>query len=312
MSTVRAFGAEKVELEEFEQCMEGYLMVNTKNAIATLGFNTCYFALPQLVKALVLFYGGLLVQTDGPNHISGGRLVSFILYLETLSTSFNSLGSIFASLTRAVGAADKVYELMHRKPRTQEPSTRDQERFDRLESNPGILGFRNRKVSEMKARGLTPSSCTGQVSLHNVEMRYPVRPQRVVLNDMDLDIQPGTIVALVGHSGSGKSSIVSLIQHLYEPTKGSVTIDNNSVHELNPDWLAQQVAVVSQEPTLFARSVKQNIMYGLEGTDQEPTMDEIREAARLANAADFIEVRLIVCRIHMHIHACVWCVVVYA
>jgi len=289
MATVRAFGAEKVELEEFEKCMENYLMLNTKNAIATLGFNTCYFALPQLVKALVLFYGGLLVQSSGPDHITGGELVSFILYLETLSGSFNSLGSIFASLTRAVGAADKVYELMHRKPRLTAPSTLDQERFASLEERPGMLGFRNRKVWEQKARGLSPASCDGAIFLDNVEMRYPVRPQRVVLDEMSLQISSGSIVALVGHSGSGKSSVVSLIQHLYEPTNGEVLIDGKNVNELNPDWLAQYVSVVSQEPTLFARTVKQNIIYGLEGTDKEPSQEEVEEAARLANAAEFIE-----------------------
>lgn len=290
MATVRAFGAEKAELDEFEKCMESYLMLNTKNAVATLGFNTCFFAMPQLVKALVLFYGGLLVQSSGPNHISGGDLISFILYLESLSTSFNSLGYIFASMTRAVGAADKVYELMHRKPRLAPPSTFDEATIQELEKDAGMLGFRNRKVSTMKAGGLKPETCSGEVSLTNVEMRYPVRPQRVVLENMNLSIEPGSIVALVGHSGSGKSSVVSLIQHLYEPNHGEISIDGTSVSELNPDWLAQNVSVVSQEPTLFARSVKQNIIYGLEGTPKEPTQEEVEEAARLANAAEFIEV----------------------
>jgi ATP-binding cassette subfamily B (MDR/TAP) protein 9 len=108
MATVRAFGSETVELNEFENCMEKYLRLNAKAAVATMGYSTLVGALPQLVNALVLFYGGLLVQTDGPGHISGGQLVSFILYLSSLSEAFNSLGGIYASLVRLAGAADKV------------------------------------------------------------------------------------------------------------------------------------------------------------------------------------------------------------
>ena len=83
-------------------------MENGKAAIATMGYSTLVGALPQLVNALVLFYGGLLVQTDGPGHISGGQLVSFILYLSSLTEAFNNLGGIYASLVRLAGAADKV------------------------------------------------------------------------------------------------------------------------------------------------------------------------------------------------------------
>ena len=108
MATVRAFGAENVELDEFEECMEKYLKMNAKSALATLGYATCVGALPQLVNALVLFYGGLMVQSDGPHHLTGGELVSFILYLSSLSEAFNSLGGIYASLVRLAGAADKV------------------------------------------------------------------------------------------------------------------------------------------------------------------------------------------------------------
>jgi len=106
-----------------------------------------------------------------------------------------------------------------------------------------------------------------------------------------MDVPPGSVVALVGSSGGGKSSVMSLIQHLYEPSAGRVMLGGHEVSELSPTWLSQHVSIVSQEPTLFGRSVKRNIMYGLEGTDREPTDDEIKEAARLANASSFIEVR---------------------
>ena len=91
MPTVRAFGAESVELSEFERSMQDFLRLNMKSAVATLGYTTCLNSLPELVKALVLFYGGLLVQSTGKGRISGGDLISFILYLSALSGAFNSL-----------------------------------------------------------------------------------------------------------------------------------------------------------------------------------------------------------------------------
>jgi len=120
-------------------------------------------------------------------------------------------------------------------------------------------------------------------------MYYPARPQRRILNGLSLKVEPGSVVALVGSSGGGKSSVMSLIQHLYEPSAGKVLFDGIDVHELSPAFLSRHVSIVSQEPTLFARSIKRNIMYGLEGTDAEPTDEEILEAAKLANADDFIQ-----------------------
>ena len=95
-------------------------------------------------------------------------------------------------------------------------------------------------------------------------------------------------MALVGPSGGGKSSVISLIQHLYDAQSGRITIDGRDVHELSPAWLSRNVACVSQEPTLYARSVRRNIMYGLEGTDFEPTEEDIKDAAVKANAHGFI------------------------
>ena len=82
---------------------------------------------------------------------------------------------------------------------------------------------------------------------------------------------------------------MSLIQHLYEQSEGQVLFDDNQVHDLSPYWLSRQVSIVSQEPTLFARSIRRSIMYGLEGTPEEPSQQEIEEAARLANADSFIQ-----------------------
>ena len=289
MATVRAFGAEAVELRDFELSMDNYLTLNAKTATATLLYSSCVQALPELMKALVLFYGGLLVQTDGANHISGGQLVSFILYLTSLSEAFNSLGGIFASLTRAVGAADKVFELIHREPRLKKPSQHPDDLDIQDEHQERMIDTRGERTAEYRKRGLSPRTCEGSIVFRNVRMEYPARPQLNVLDDITFSIPAGSVVALVGSSGSGKSSVISLIQHLYDVTSGEVLLDGIRVHEFCPDWLYRHVSVVSQEPTLFARSIKRNIIYGLEGTDDEPSNEEIVRAAELANAASFIE-----------------------
>lgn len=282
MATVRAFDAGESELIEFEASLKKYLSLNVRSAIAYFGYATCVTSLPNLVTAVVLFYGGLLVRNGA---MTSGQLVSFLLYLQSLSDAFGSIGYIFSSLTQAVGAADKVFELMHRQPKLTPPSVNSETNI--IPRRSSIIAVS--KTTQQRMEGFRPDECRGAIKLDNVTLCYPARPQRQVLNKLSLEVPPGSVVALVGPSGSGKSSVMSLVQHLYEPSEGLVTIDGISVHELSPQWLSRQVSVVSQEPTLFARSVRKNIMYGLEGTDDEPTMEDIQLAARLANAHEFIE-----------------------
>lgn len=279
MRTVRAFGAEKSELQNYEKCMEKYSSLNKKSALAYLGYATAVTSLPYLSIALILFYGGLLIQSNSNDHISKGQLVSFLLYLQSLAEAFTSIGYIFASLTQAVGASDKVFELMHRKPRITPPSPLPE----------GNVGSREECDSSNHYQGVMPAGCKGEVLLRDVDLFYPARPQRKVLDHMNLIAPPGHVVALVGPSGGGKSSIISLIQHLYEPSSGCVMIDGIDVHNINKSWLSRCVSVVSQEPTLFGRSISKNIIYGLEGSTSEPSDEEVKRAACLANASSFIE-----------------------
>jgi len=295
MTTVRAFGAETSELREFASHCERYLALNLKSAIAYWGYAGCVTSLPQLVIAVVLFYGGLLVRSNGPDHITAGQLVTFLLYLTSLSDAFNSIGSIFASLTQAVGAADKVFELIHRKPMVKEPSAnairdRQNEASDEIfDENLSRHGIRPKGILRHRRRGLHPPRCDGNITIDNVDMFYPARPKRKILSGLSLQAPPGRVVALVGPSGGGKSSIISLLQHLYEPSRGEVKIDNNLISDLSYEWLSENTSIVSQEPTLFARSIYRNIIFGLEGTRNEPSMEEVHEAAKLANAHSFIE-----------------------
>lgn len=292
MPTVRAFGAESAELFEFEKSMKDYLNLNFRSAAATLGYTTCLNGLPELVKAMVLFYGGLMVQSKGSGHISGGDLIGFILYLSALSSAFNSLGGIYAMLVRAAGAADKVFELLHREPRVPTPRDSEETRLEVVTHNQGstrILGIDTKKVTEHRARGLHPVTCSGSIIFRDCYSRYPARPERLVLAGLNLTIPAGSVTALVGQSGSGKSSIIKLLQKLYFPDSGDILIDQNSVSDLSLDWLSRNLSVVQQEPTLFGRTIKKNIIYGLEGSGDEPSQEDVEEASRLANALSFIE-----------------------
>jgi len=233
-----------------------------------------------------------------------GGLVSFLLYLQSLSNEFAAIGYVFGNITQAMGAADKIFELMNRKPKIQPPSSTPiqtqtdaqapsevaaatRQGHEVLEA--GVLGVKATKTHRQRTTGLRPQQARGEIVLDNVEMFYPSRPQRRILNGISLKIPAGSTVAFVGKSGGGKSSIMGLLQNLYQHSAGKVLFDGIEVHEISPDFLSRSISVVSQEPTLFARSIKKNIIYGLEGTDMEPTDEEIVLAAKLANADSFIQ-----------------------
>ena len=118
--------------------------------------------------------------------------------------------------------------------------------------------------------------------------RYALRPEKVILKGLSLHAAPGEVVALCGPSGGGKSSVVALLERFYVPEAGQVLLDDMPIGTLDPRYFHQKLALVGQEPTLFARSLHDNICYGLlDGSDQ-PHADEVVRAASLANAHDFI------------------------
>ena len=126
-----------------------------------------------------------------------------------------------------------------------------------------------------------------------MSFRYPSRPDIVVVKDLSVRFPAGKTAAIVGASGSGKSTIISLVERFYDPTSGVVKLDGRDIRELNVKWLRSQIGLVSQEPTLFATTIRQNIAYGLIGTKHEYASDDekfalIQEACRKANADGFI------------------------
>lgn len=141
--------------------------------------------------------------------------------------------------------------------------------------------------------GDTPSQVTGNIEFKNVAFTYPTRPGVTVLNDFSLHIPAGKVTALVGASGSGKSTIIGLLERWYNPVSGTVMLDGNPIDHLNLRWLRQQARLVQQEPVLFAGTVYDNIVNGLVGTrwehaSREDKLARVQEAARIAFAHNFI------------------------
>jgi ATP-binding cassette subfamily B (MDR/TAP) protein 1 len=136
-------------------------------------------------------------------------------------------------------------------------------------------------------------SLVGTIRLENIKHIYPSRPEVVVMEDVSLTIPAGKTTALVGASGSGKSTIVGLVERFYNPVDGKIYIDDVDITTLNLRWLRQQIALVSQEPTLFSTTIFDNIKHGLIGTkweneDKAKQEERVYEAAKQANAHDFI------------------------
>ncbi|CAM9471055.1 unnamed protein product [Laminaria digitata] len=312
MSTVRSFAAEGRESREYASTLRERLTalplppartpstklafyVLSKKAAVAYGLYTCSSVLlPNLVMAVVLFYGGTLVMQG---QISGGKVVSFMIYLSSLSNGFNDMAYIFSAISQAVGAADKVFELIKREPKGAAPSPPPPPSqrtaaeaaaaaAAAAAATPSASWVGGVRVGAETRGGAAPESCQGEVELRNVDFEYPSRPGKQILDGISFKASPGQVLALVGPSGGGKSSCIALLENLYQPSTGQVMLDGIPVHEYNHHWLHQSISIVGQEPTLYARSIRENIIYGLE--EQEPSMAEVEEAARLANAHVFI------------------------
>ncbi|VDM24663.1 unnamed protein product, partial [Toxocara canis] len=207
------------------------------------------------ILIVVLWYGGHLVLKD---EVESRLLVSFLLYQFQLGENLRELGEVWNGLMQAVGASRKVFELIDRKPQV---------------DNHGRIRLDN-----------TISRLEGKIEFKNVKFSYPIRPDLLVMRDISFTVNPGEVVALVGPSGSGKSSLIAMMEHFYEPTSGQVLLDGIPVRDYDHKFLHTKVALVGQEPVLYARSVRENIAYGIDNITDE----EIQRAAILSNAHTFI------------------------
>jgi ATP-binding cassette subfamily B (MDR/TAP) protein 1 len=200
-----------------------------------------------------LGYGAILVY-DG--EYSGSTIVQAMITITSGCYMIGNALQNIESLTKGQGAAFKLFSVIQR----------------------------TSAIDPTSASGAMPDEVKGTIDFKNVSFHYPTRPDVPVFDDFNFTIEAGQTVALVGPSGSGKSSIVGLIQRYYDVSKGNVLLDGIDISELNLKWLRSQIGLVSQEPVLFAGTVAENIGFGKKGA----SLQEIEEAAKSANAHDFI------------------------
>ncbi|KAJ3226996.1 ATP-binding cassette permease mdl1, partial [Clydaea vesicula] len=259
--TVRAFNQEKSENALFASKVADIYNLAKKEAIATgIFYGGTGFSGNAVILAL-LYYGGGMIK-DGL--ISVGDLTSFFLFTAYVGGSLIGLSSFYTEMMKGIGASNRIFDLLH--------------------SKTNIEDTRGKQIHPVK----------GLIEFHNVNFSYPTRPQNKIFYNLTFKVKPGSNVAIVGHSGSGKSSIASLLLRFYDPDSGSITIDGVDLRELDINWYRKEVAgLVSQEPILFAGTIYENIKYGKQDFDEEKEgiseENAVVYAADQANARGFIE-----------------------
>ncbi len=242
---IRAYAQEAAELRKFELLNRDYVGENIRLARLSALFMPLLQTLIGVGFLVVLFAGGYqLLQ----HRISLGSFVMFNTYMGMLVWPMIALGWVVNLMQRGTASWGRIMELMREKP--------------------GIAA---------KQPGMIPpfAEAEGALRFENVEVKYPTGR---ALRDVDLEIPAGATVALVGHTGSGKSTLVSLIPRLIDPTGGAVSLDGVDLRDLDPEWLRRQIGFVPQETFLFSATLAQNIAWGVESAAD----DEIRRAAELA------------------------------
>ncbi|MDI9458933.1 ABC transporter ATP-binding protein [Candidatus Darwinibacter acetoxidans] len=250
-TTTKILSREEKNLEEFQQLTMGHRAASIRAATLSALFMPIVLVLSSVGTALTLWRGGTGVVAGT---ISYGVLAAFISYTVQFFEPVREIARIFAELQMAHASAERVMGLLNTVPDIQD--------------RPGLQG------QWPKLRGA--------IRFENVSFAY--NPQEPVLTNFDLDIEAGQTVALVGETGSGKSTIVNLVCRFYEPTAGRILIDGVDYRERPLAWLQSSLGCVLQNPHLFSGTIKENIRYGkLSASDEE-----VERAAKLVNAHDFI------------------------
>ncbi|KAG8940248.1 GTPase-activating protein [Tulasnella sp. 424] len=266
ISTIRtsqAFGIQRTLAAVYDTFAIRATVLENKIAIGRgFGVGAMFFILYSSYS-LAFYYGTtLILQGRG----SAGLVVNvfFAIIFGAMSLSHMAPEAQAVSVGRA--AAAKVFATIDRVP----------------------------SIDSADETGAKPEKVVGRITFEDVVFNYPARPDVPILTGLNLDVPPGTNAALVGASGSGKSTVVSLVERFYDPLSGAVKLDGTDIKELNIKWLRQQVGLVQQEPCLFSTTIRNNVAHGLIGSRFEnETEDEkfrrVQEACMKANAHSFIE-----------------------
>ncbi|XP_071479160.1 ATP-dependent translocase ABCB1-like [Diadema antillarum] len=251
--TVIAFGGEQKEVQRYERELDGAKRLGIKKGLITAFGLGLTFLIMFSAYALAFWYGPKMVSEG---RLTGGEVMTVFFCIMIGSFSIGNMTPSLSTVATARGAAVTLYDIIDREP----------------------------TIDTRSSKGLKPATIEGNIDFQKVHFSYPTRPDIPVLRGISLSVKPGQTVALVGSSGCGKSTTVNLLLRFYDTLEGQIFVDGNEIRDLNLHWLRNRIGVVSQEPVLFNCSIVQNIADGRDGA----TMDEITNAAKMANAHDFI------------------------
>ena len=260
---VKSFAAEKHQVGLLQRAAEHIKWVNVEAIRARAKYNPIIESLPRVGMALVLLYGGYLAIEGS---VSIGTLFAFNAYVIMLQAPFRMFGFLLLQTQRASASAQRIFEVID-----EEPTIVDSENAIHL------------------------LDVEGSIIFENVHFTYPIKredsgpraPNHIneVLSGFNLTIAPGETVAIVGRTGSGKSTIGRLLNRFYDPIFGKILVDGKDIRNVTLDSLRHQIGIVFDEPFLFSSSVAENIAY----SNPNASLEEIASAAKAAEASGFIE-----------------------
>ncbi|HUR30509.1 MAG TPA: ABC transporter transmembrane domain-containing protein [Saprospiraceae bacterium] len=252
INTVKAFTNETLEYNRYKNEMGD--VVKTSLQLAKYRAIFASFIIIVLFGAIffILWYGATMVQD---NIMTTGQLVTFIAYTAIIGGSIGSLGNFYTEIVTALGGTERIREILN----------------ETTEVNVPLM------VNKPKVKG--------HIHFDNVYFEYPSRPEMPVLRGINMDIQPGEKIALVGQSGSGKSTIAALLMRLYPWQRGMITLDGHDISQMDLSSYRSVFALVPQEVLLFGGTIRENILYGNPSASEE----ELLNAARISNSLEFIQ-----------------------
>ena len=250
ITNVKAFANEVFESIRYKKTTEQIVVVAIKGGKLKAAFASFIIIGIFGAIAAVIWYGARLIHAG---EMSMGDLTSFLMLTIFIGASIGSIADLYAQIQKAIGATDKLMELLEETPE-------DHNEGDVLHNIKGYISFKNLSFS------------------------YPNRMDVQVLKKINIEVQKGEQVALVGSSGAGKSTVTQLLMRFYQGYEGSLLIDETEITELPLTDLRKQIAIVPQDILLFGGSIEENIAYGKPGS----SIEEIKKAATLANAHQFI------------------------
>lgn len=254
VQTVQAFTHEKISRRQFSDVTE-QSFDSAKRRIATRAAMT-------MIVIFLIFTGVLGVLWIGANDVradvmSSGALIQFVIYAVMVAGAVAALSEIWSELQRAAGATERLIELLQT-----------------------VDSVQDHDVPLTLAKPVR-----GRIQFDNVTFSYPARPGVKALDDVDLVIEPGETVAFVGPSGAGKTTIIQMILRFYDPQAGRILLDGHALSDLGRDAFREHIALVPQDPVIFATSARENIRFGR----PDATDVQIESAAKAAAAHEFIQ-----------------------